>query len=111
MAIDNVEIIDMLAEGKKGTELVLGITDHLDWENEHEHLMLLQEKLNTYLIFVESKQYSEIYPDKSYDSYLINIYFAYDIPESCEQFLDYVLNCANDQLSPLIFKITAEIVG
>ena len=109
MAIDNVEIIDMIAESKNGNELVLGITDYLGWESEYEHLMMLQEKINTYLMFIETKQYNVVYPNKNYESILLEICFAYDISENCEKFLDYVLNYANDQLSPILIKITAEI--
>ena len=32
------------------------ITDHLPWSDEEAHLLLLQEKLNTYIAFVESGQ-------------------------------------------------------
>ena len=110
MAIDNVEIIDMIAEGKKN-ELVLIITDHLDWADEHGHLILLQEKINTYLMFIETKQYNEVYPGKEYDSCLLHICFAYDIPENCENFLDTVLNYVNDQMAPFVFKILAEVTG
>ena len=39
------------------------ITDHLSWEKEYEHLLILQEKINSYLAFCESDQYREIYPE------------------------------------------------
>lgn len=112
MAIDNLQIIDMIAESKKKkNELVLGITDHLNWEDEHGHLMLLQEKINTYLMYIETKQYKEVYPGRNFEIFLIHIYFAYDIPENCEKFLEYALNYANDQIAPLILKIRAEVTG
>ena len=109
MAVDNTEVIDMIAENEEDNELVLGISDHLDWKNEYEHLMLLQEKINTYLTFIETKQYNEVYPDKKYKSHLIHIYFAYNIPDNCKKFLNYALNDANKQMAPAVLRIIAEI--
>ena len=111
MAVDNTEVIDMITENEDGNELVLGISDHLDWENEYEHLMLLQAKINSYLMFIETKQYNETYPNRNYKSYLIRIYFAYDTPDNCQKFLDHVLNYANEQMTPSVVKIIAEVSG
>ena len=30
------------------------ITDHLDWQDEYKHLLILQEKINAYIGFCES---------------------------------------------------------
>ena len=57
MAIDDLDRIDRLAFNRKNGDVLLVISDHLDWEkNEGEHLLVLQDKLNTYLGFVESGQ-------------------------------------------------------
>ena len=32
------------------------ITDHLDWQDEYKHLLILQEKINAYIGFCESGQ-------------------------------------------------------
>jgi len=38
-------------------DLILAVSDHLDWdENEGEHLFVLQDKLNTYLEYIEGGQ-------------------------------------------------------
>ncbi|MGO8134287.1 DUF6572 domain-containing protein, partial [Rhizobium ruizarguesonis] len=55
MALDETNVIDAIGVDKATGELVLTITDHLEWKgSDSEHLLLLQEKLNTYLGFVES---------------------------------------------------------
>jgi hypothetical protein len=48
---------------RKTGDVHLVISDHLDWdENEGEHLLLLQHKVNTYLAFVEGGQLYVEYP-------------------------------------------------
>ena len=56
--------------------------DPVGWEEEIEavHLEILQEKINNYIHFLESKQYVERYGD-SFDKKVIHItfqYFPYD---------------------------------
>jgi len=59
----------------KDNELILVIVDHLDWSNEHEHLIILQDKINAYLGFVENKEYVDTYPNRVFDGYTIEIHF------------------------------------
>ena len=61
MAIDDTDILFRDREG----HAVLVIADHLDWEefDEGEHLLLLQEKLNTYLAFIDSGQLAKEKPE------------------------------------------------
>ena len=56
--------------------LVLLLVDPVGWEEEIEavHLEILQEKLNNYIYFLESKQYVERYGDK-FDKKVIHITF------------------------------------
>lgn len=63
MAIDNSEVIDGIAY--EGNKLILQIYDHLEFDDEivQDHLFMLQDKLNAYIWFVDSKQYEETYPD------------------------------------------------
>jgi hypothetical protein len=63
MTVEEIDKIDRLAFNRKNGDVLLVISDHLDWdENEAEHLLLLQGKLNTYLEFVESGQLYAKYP-------------------------------------------------
>ena len=64
MAIDDTDKIDILFRDKEG-HAVLVIADHLDWEkfDEGDHLLLLQEKLNTYLAFIDGGQLVKERPD------------------------------------------------
>ena len=62
MSITDTEKIDYIGLDHRTGDVILVITDHLDWcEPVDEHLLLLQEKLNTYLRFVESGEvYSHV---------------------------------------------------
>lgn len=58
--------------------LELLLVDPVGWEKEIEafHLEILQEKINNYIHFLESKQYVERYGDK-FDKKVIHITFQY----------------------------------
>ena len=63
MTVEDLDKVDHLAFNRKNGDVHLVISDHLDWnENEGEHLLVLQGKLNTYLEFVESGQLYAKYP-------------------------------------------------
>ena len=98
MSIDDPNVIDGVGIDKECGHLRLLITDHYEWKqrendiDEKEHLLLLQEKINAYLGFLESKQYMETYPDTEFKLAIIEIRFKYDITENCEKFLQAVQN-------------------
>ena len=64
MSIAEGDKIDMVLTDKEKTHAILVIADHLDWqEDEGEHLVLLQHKLNAYIYFIESGQFGQSRPD------------------------------------------------
>jgi hypothetical protein len=64
MSIDETDKIDLMLTDKEKTRVDLVISDHLDWdEDEGEHLVLLQDKINAYLHFIESGQLVRERPD------------------------------------------------
>ena len=64
------------------------ITDHLSWENEYEHLLILQEKINSYLAFCESDQYKEIYQGYRVKNVVFEIHFLYEPTQNAYTFLE-----------------------
>lgn len=71
------------------------ITDHLDWEHEDIHLEILQDKINTYLQYIEGKQYLKQYGE-DFLKFYIDIHFKEKITEKCIDFL----RVAEKQLQP-----------
>lgn len=109
MAIGNTDILDGVTID--GNSLRLLLTDHLEWQErentlrEYDHLLLLQEKINAYLAYLETKQYKEQYPNNEFESAVIEIHFKYGITENCERFLQVVQN----QVGQYGIKIEARI--
>lgn len=95
MSVIETNKVDGLGIGKDGRGLMLLITDHLDWSNEYEHLTQLQNKINSYVGFLEEKQYKELYPDEEFSSYYIEIHFMHKVTDNCKKFV----NVINKQLA------------
>ena len=95
MSIIETQVVDGIATTDDGKELIMLITDHLNWDNEMEHLLLLQDKINTYIEFWEDKQYVTIYQDKSINKAVIEIHFLHGVSKNCMNFIKTV----NKQLS------------
>lgn len=73
MSIDQTRTVDAIGIEKGSGAVVLTISDHLPWDEQPEHLLLLQEKLNTYLAFVEGGEIYSVYPDAKGRSLLIDL--------------------------------------
>ena len=76
------------AIGIVDNHLELLLVDPVGWEEEIEavHLEILQEKINNYIHFLESKQYVERYGDK-FDKKVIHITFQYSPSDNGLAFL------------------------
>jgi hypothetical protein len=54
VTVEQTDVIDLLSIDPQG-RIVLTIADHLSWDqDEHQHMWVLQEKLNRYLECIES---------------------------------------------------------
>lgn len=93
MSVENSKIIDFISE--KGDNVILTISDHLKWDEENEHIFLLQEKINAYLIAIESGQLNEKYPASIGKKVTISIALKYEPNKNGVLFLSNV----NDTLS------------
>lgn len=101
---------------EKGTErFMLLLFDHLDWSGdeidqaeweegekdnwhkedwEGEHLLLLQDKINSYLNYIELEQYKQYLKERNIereiDEFVIFICFKYEPTANCMKFLEIV---------------------
>lgn len=98
MSIIEVNVVDAIGISKDSKNLILMISDHLDWNNEADHLFALQSKINSYLGFIESKQYNETYPHDIFESYIIDLRFKFKITAKCLEFIE-VLNRQLDEFN------------
>jgi len=70
-----------------------------------EILNILQDKINTYLSYINSKQYADVYPGKDFSKYLINIYFLHQLTDNFKKYIDVV----NRQLSVDNIEVVPEV--
>lgn len=97
MSVLDKNKIDGIGKSKSENKLALMIADHLDWENELQHLTCLQDKINAYISFIESGQVYSLYPDaKSVDGYIFDLRFIYKPPENCNKLLEYFRKSTQD---------------
>ena len=77
MAIDNRDTIDSVAY--ESNTLILQLYDHLDFDEEFEydHMVMLQDKLNTYIWYIDSNQYQDTYLEKEFSNFIINVFFMF----------------------------------
>ena len=78
--LDSIGVVD--------SHLELLLVDPIGWEEEIEsvHIKILQEKMNNYIHFLESKQYVERYGD-NFDKKIIHITFQYSPSDNGLAFL------------------------
>lgn len=64
MSIDNPDVVDAVGIDRETGEVILTISDHLEWEESYEeHSSRLKAKIGQYLNFIISGQLIEDYPD------------------------------------------------
>lgn len=63
MSVIDTASIDAIGLDKEAKRVFLTIIDPLSWDSENVHLFTLQEKINTYLHFIESGEIYQAMPD------------------------------------------------
>lgn len=76
MSIDQLDVIDVVSTGPDGN-VYLTISDHLPWDDENQHLLLLQEKINAYLGAIEEGEFYEAYPGAKGKNLIIRVVALY----------------------------------
>jgi len=101
--ISETDILDAVAFDEEVRTELLVIYDHLDWNNEAEHLYLLQEKINSYLIFIQDGQLDLPQEQKKYLDYtnriVIWIWFKHHPSKECLRFLNKTQRTINSAKS------------
>ncbi len=105
MSIEQTDVVDFINFNEAENEVVLTISDHLEWGNNvNEHLFLLQEKINSYLRFIESGELLESYPNANGRSSVINIVGKYPLNEKAKAFVDQIKSILSDVGMALRFE-------
>lgn len=96
MSLYDSNTVDAIGIDKEKDHVTLALIDSEDWTNEEHHLLLLQEKLNSYLSFIESGEIITSYKEAKGKDIEIAIHFKNDIPQSCIDFLRDVKEIINE---------------
>ena len=91
MSITDSKTIDMWGIPKSSpNKVILGIADHLSWSKtkEGEHLLKLQEKLNTYISFIESGEIYSAIPSSKGASPTIRLIGNFPLSTQGEMFIE-----------------------
>lgn len=84
--VENTDTIDGVAYEQATSSLILLLADGMDWSDTNRHLLLLQEKLNNYIWYIDSEQYKEKYPNVKRIELRVN--FLFEEPEICHKLLE-----------------------
>ena len=86
MSVDQKDTVDLISTSPDG-KVMLTISDHLPWDENNEHLLVLQDKLNSYLMFIESGEIFESYSTAKNKSLIIEVVMKYKPNEVALVFL------------------------
>jgi hypothetical protein len=88
MSIEEENVIDAIGIETCSNKVVLTISDHLDWSDVSDHLVKLQEKINTYLRFIEGGEIDASYPHAADRERVISVVFRMQPPAEAVSFLE-----------------------
>ena len=106
MSVEDQKVIDIIHSEKEGGGVTLTITDHLEW-GDGEHLMKLQEKINSYLAFIESGEIFEQYPGAAGKIIKLNVVCKFRPDSEGERFL----NLCREAIAKAGFEFNYETHG
>ena len=89
MSVLDKNVIDGVAVDDNN-KLILLLSDHLNWKDEYWHLINLQEKINHYITYIETKQYKKIYPNYEIKDVVIDIHLMHFVTSKCFEFINSV---------------------
>ncbi len=87
MSIDQPDVVDIVSVDRMTGQVVLTISDHLDWSDSTAHQLLLQSKLNRYLAFVESGEILQSCPNAKDRLVALRVVFRFQPDEAGRAFL------------------------
>jgi len=92
MSIENTSVIDAIGTNDEKSTITLLATDHLKWgDDDDQHMLLLQEKVNTYLRFYESGEIFEHFPEAKNYGVTLKISGSYNLNSKGKWFYDQMI--------------------
>lgn len=95
MPVDQTEVLDSIGIDRETGEVVLMISDHLEWGDER-HFQLLEEKIGNYLNFSKSNELEKKMPNSVGRPVRIDIVHLFKPNDNAEIFLNAAKSQLND---------------
>ena len=108
MTVEQTNLVDLVSVITSKNEVVLTISDHLEWDEKNEHLLLLQEKLNSYLAFIESGELLRSYPSATGRSVVVDVVCKHPLNSVAKGFFDRGATIFKDAGFRLDYQILSE---
>jgi hypothetical protein len=87
MSVEQTDVVDIVAKDRETGGAIVIMVDPLDWEGStYEHLMLVQEKINAYLRFIESGEINQWIPGATENPVRIEVQCVYPLVPDAEHF-------------------------
>ena len=110
MSIEDANIIDLVGIDRGDGNVILTISDHLPWDEDVEnHLWLLQEKINTYLAYIETGQILKDIPDAMSKNIIIDIVAKYNRNDN--DMVNKFFDCASEAIESAGFKLRFSVLS
>lgn len=109
--INELDKVDFMGlDEVDSSKLVLAVSDHLDWQFEKEHLLLLQEKLNNYVNFILNEEYKNTYKENIH-RFRILIFLQYQPRKKFEKLLSHFRKALANQVPDVPIEIDYQFVA
>lgn len=108
MTVEITGVIDIITVDSSTDDVVLVISDHLPFEGNDEHLFVLQEKINTYLSFVESGEMLESFPTAKGRPIVITVICKFAPSHLAKKFFEKVEAIVREAGFSFSYQVTPE---
>src|SRR5262245_44754670 len=97
MSIEQADTIDFVSIDDASGRVLLTISDHLNWDqDEGAHLLMRQEKINSYLRFIESGEISIKFPQAQGRNVTINVVGQFPLSKQARVFFQQAQAAVQD---------------
>lgn len=103
MSVVDTDSIDAIGLDKEAKRVFLTIIDPLDWDRDNVHLFTLQEKINTYLHFIESGELASAMPDANGFDIAIELILKHMPTDEAISFFDNTMQILFDKNIVFVF--------
>lgn len=96
MSIEKTNKVDLMGLNQETGKVELAIVDDSAWGDSMTHLQLLQDKVNSYLNFIESKEIYDTYPAAENRQVKIIIIAQYEPDQAGKDFISRLSDNLSD---------------